>query len=498
MEGTEDVDGQRSFSYTNMQRGETRCVWRVWRATKSFISDCKNKCSKLYEEKLRLTSATVCAQWLHRRGATRCVRKVWEAGKSFISDCKNKYSRLYEDKPRLQSVAGCAQWLRRRVFKINLWKWFVCLVLCLLTYIITTLFCSGFYSGTSNMPNTATMITVPHLTGDEARNTGKSELRIILIGKAGTGKNSIRNTILGEKQFAFNLTEQSVTKECSKQKVTRKGKDIVLVDIPGLFDLHLPPETLHKEIDCSLMVSSPGPHAFLLVLGPGHYTKKERKAVERLQDIFGKQVMKYMIVVFTHKNDLNKENNTIKNYATNLEGKRLQVLIEKHGSRYRAFNTTASKEEQLITMIDRMVDENNGTYYCNEIYIRAEELIKTKEEEFESKKQKLQQEFEITIKKLQDENKSKGEALEELEREKQKRQREFEITIEKYQEENKAKENELMDEVVRLKKTIEFQQYQMKWNAKSSTREIWTWLDKIIVVWLMSCLLFFLRSDSGC
>ncbi|XP_030051612.1 GTPase IMAP family member 9 isoform X2 [Microcaecilia unicolor] len=399
----------------NMQRGETRCVWRVWRATKSFIWDCKNKCSRLYEETLRLTSATVCAQWLHRRGATRCVRKVWEAGKSFISDCKNKYSRLCEENPRLPSTAVCAQWLCRRVCRIIPRKCWVPLMLsCVLTWTIAAWYYGGLHSEMKN-------------------ETLKSELRIVLMGKAGTGKSSIRSAILGQKKFVSNLTEQSVTKECSKEKVKRNGRGIMLVDAPGYSDTDLPPETVAKELCRCVRISSLGPHAILLVLHPGHYITEERKTVEALFENFGELMMKYVIFLFSYREDFGHEEMTVEYSVKDLKDERLQELIEKCGNRYYAFHNRASKEDkekqvsELITMIDKMVEENNDTYYSNEICIQAEALIKKKKEELEREKQKLHQEFNTTFKKIQEENRAKEEELRILKQEKAEKQQQNQI-----------------------------------------------------------------------
>lgn len=78
-----------------------------------------------------------------------------------------------------------------------------------------------------------------------------------------------------------------------------------MVDTPGLFDTHLDHVTITKEIARCLGVIAPGPHALLVVLRIGmRFTEEEAKAVAMVKDIFGEQIMRYVIIIFTHGDQL--------------------------------------------------------------------------------------------------------------------------------------------------------------------------------------------------
>nr|XP_040025482.1 GTPase IMAP family member 7-like isoform X4 [Gasterosteus aculeatus aculeatus]XP_040025483.1 GTPase IMAP family member 7-like isoform X4 [Gasterosteus aculeatus aculeatus] len=213
-------------------------------------------------------------------------------------------------------------------------------------------------------------------------------MRIVMLGKTGAGKSSLANTIFGENVFQIGHTGYSETRECRSETRRVDGRDVTLIDTPGLFDTGRPEEELKPEIVKCFTEFSPGLHAFIIVLKVERFTEQE--VINKINQYFSEEAFKYATVLFTHGDQLD-EGQTIEEYLHNNQpvsdlvkkcGGRCHVVDNKYWKNNQPYEYRSNQFQvkQLMKTINHMIEANKGSCYTNEM-LQAVEKLRQEEEE---------------------------------------------------------------------------------------------------------------------
>uniref|UniRef100_A0A3B4T9H2 GTPase IMAP family member 8-like n=2 Tax=Seriola dumerili TaxID=41447 RepID=A0A3B4T9H2_SERDU len=205
-----------------------------------------------------------------------------------------------------------------------------------------------------------------------------------MVGAQGSAKSSAGNSILRKNAFAVHVRTTTTTKSCEISHSMVAERKLTVVDSPGWFYKHTLQDTCERdklEIENSMYLCPPGPHAVLLVVGlASAFNASYQRAVQEHMSLFTDDIWKRTIVAFTRGEWLGGR--TVEERIESEGG--LQWLLKQCGNRYHVLDNMKCSDETQVTELLEKIEEmwagNKNPHYEVDL-CRAEEIEARKEAE---------------------------------------------------------------------------------------------------------------------
>lgn len=162
---------------------------------------------------------------------------------------------------------------------------------------------------------------------------------------------------------------------------------MVVVDTLGYFNTNRTGKEMEAKLTKWYTLVSPGIHAIILVLKVDRFTKEDHKTVDFYMKIFGDDLKDYIVIVFTNKDRLEENEETIDDFVQTIDNSsNIRKLIDECKGRYTAIGYRGREEDRvkevkyILSLIDSIKGKDGRNYYSNEVFIEIQKLLKDLEE----------------------------------------------------------------------------------------------------------------------
>ncbi|CAM4733748.1 unnamed protein product [Leuciscus chuanchicus] len=190
-----------------------------------------------------------------------------------------------------------------------------------------------------------TLILALHITSIHVEASHDDEVRILIVGMRGDSRFSAADILSGRKDGGREIVKTPV--------ITDDGRRMMLVTGPNLCE----DDTARQSFTTALFLSSPGPHAVLMLLNLEDQESEECDVVKRVQELLGPEVLQYCIVLL-HQNHQERLTGASRGIAGE--------MINACGGRFHMIRDSEPKPAQtaaLVAEIDKLVWLNADGFY---------------------------------------------------------------------------------------------------------------------------------------
>lgn len=202
-----------------------------------------------------------------------------------------------------------------------------------------------------------------------------------MIGKTGSGKSSLGNTLTGEMLFPDSRNVQTLSNRAESKFVQAKnnrfGRWISVIDTPGIFDTRFSSESIMYKLRRGIALTTPGPHAMILTVKASRFTKEDMEVFKTYIDLFGESMLKYTVVVFTHFDhwkhiEGKTRDEAIEDFIKSFP-ETLNQFLKRIENRYIMVDTKGedveAETEALTFAIKQMITDNKNDFYSYQHFI---------------------------------------------------------------------------------------------------------------------------------